>query len=276
MIKSIGLLVLYFIIGYIVVTFLYSVIKPKKADTNKEETQDVETDTCIELEWYQILEVDKTSTLEEIKKSYRNKMKEYHPDRVSGLGQEFIKLAEEKAKETPKKTEEVKIEKTEEKKSPEIKNIQNLISYKIVKVIDWDTIKIFDENWEKESVRMIWIDTPESYKTRFWYKECFWDEASNYLKKIIWDSEKVQVEIDKTQWNKWFDRYWRLLWYVFLNWENLNEKMIKDWYAWEFTYQKHFYKYQKEFKAAEKFASKNDFWLWAKDTCNWKRVKIEE
>jgi len=99
MIKSIGLLVLYFIIGYIVVTFLYSVIKPKKADTNKEETQDVETDTCIELEWYQILEVDKTSALEEIKKSYRNKMKEYHPDRVSGLGQEFIKLAEEKAKE---------------------------------------------------------------------------------------------------------------------------------------------------------------------------------
>ena len=77
------------------------------------------------------------------------------------------------------------LENTEEKKSPEIKNIQNLISYKIVKVIDWDTIKIFDENWEKESVRMIWIDTPESYKTRFWYKECFWDEASNYLKKVI-------------------------------------------------------------------------------------------
>jgi len=28
------------------------------------------------------------------------------------------------------------LEKTEEKKSPEIKNIQNLISYKIVKVLD--------------------------------------------------------------------------------------------------------------------------------------------
>ena len=98
MTKSIGLLVVYFIVGYIVVTFFYSMIKIKKSDTNKEETQEVETDTHGELEWYEILEVDKTSTLEEIKKSYRNKMKEYHPDRVSGLGEEFLKLAEEKSK----------------------------------------------------------------------------------------------------------------------------------------------------------------------------------
>lgn len=168
------------------------------------------------------------------------------------------------------------LEKTEEKKSPEIKKVQNLISYKLYKVLDWDTIKIFDKNWQKKSVRMVWIDTPESYKTRFWYKECYWDEASNYLKKIVWNSEKVQVELDETQWNKWLDRYWRLLWYVFLHWENLNEKMIKDWFAWEYTYQWNFYKYQKEFQDAENFASENNFWLWAKDTCDWKRVKIEE
>lgn len=168
------------------------------------------------------------------------------------------------------------LENIEEEKIPEIENIQNLISYKIDKVVDWDTVKIFDENWEKVSVRMVWIDSPESYRIRFWYKECFWDEASSYLKKIIWDSEKIQIELDETQWNKWFDRYWRPLWYVFLNWENLNKKMIEDGYAWEYTYQWNFYKYQKEFQNAENFASENDFWLWWKDACNWERLKIED
>ena len=160
-------------------------------------------------------------------------------------------------------------------KNKEISEIQNLISYKLYKVLDWDTIKIFDKDWEKKSVRMIWLDTPESYKTRFWYKECFWDNASNYLKNIIWNSEFVEIELDKTQWDDWIDRYWRYLWYVFLNWENLNLKMIKDGYWWEYTYRWNKYKYQKEFKRAEDFAEENDLGLWSNDTCWGKRLEIK-
>lgn len=166
-------------------------------------------------------------------------------------------------------------ENNSEKISENILEIKKLISYKIDKVIDWDTIKIFDKNWEKKSIRMVGLDTPESYKTRFWYKECFWDEASDYLKKIIWDSEFVEVELDKTQWNNGIDKYWRLLWYVFLNWENLNLKMIKDGYWWEYTYKKNKYKYQEDFKNAEIFADENDLWLWKKNTCDWKRLEVK-
>lgn len=179
-----------------------------------------------------------------------------------------------------KKSDEKEISGTENisEKQEFLKNISQIsdkISYKVYKVLDWDTIKVFNENWEKKSVRMIGLDTPESYKIRFWYKECFWDEASNYLKKLVWNSEFVQIELDKTQWNNGIDRYWRILWYVFLNWENLNWKMIKDGFWWEYTYKKNFYKYQKEFRQNEDFARENNLWLWAKDTCDGKRMKAK-
>jgi len=84
---------------------------------------------------------------------------------------------------------------------------------------------------------MIWLDTPESNSTRFWYIECFWKEAKEHLKKLIKYWKYFFIEYDKTQWYK--DKYWRTLWYliewiILKNWKlkliNLNWKQIKDWY----------------------------------------------
>lgn len=144
-------------------------------------------------------------------------------------------------------------------------------TYKVIKVTDWDTLQI-NYNWKDESFRLIWIDSPESYATRFWYKECFWDEASWYLKSLLeWKS--VKIEFDETQWQT--DKYGRYLAYIFLDWVNINEKMIKDGYAWEYTYNKA-YKYQWTFKSDQESAKSNKVWLWSTDTCNWERLKDEE
>ena len=43
--------------------------------------------------WWDVLGVDPSASLEEVKASYRTKIKKYHPDRVEGLGEEFIALA---------------------------------------------------------------------------------------------------------------------------------------------------------------------------------------
>ena len=47
---------------------------------------------------YKILEIERTATDEEIKKSYRKMAMKYHPDKVSHLGDEFRKDADDKFK----------------------------------------------------------------------------------------------------------------------------------------------------------------------------------
>ncbi len=50
-------------------------------------------------EAYSILEVNGNSNSEEIKTAYKKKIKEYHPDRLSGLGAELQQLAHQKTQE---------------------------------------------------------------------------------------------------------------------------------------------------------------------------------
>ena len=47
---------------------------------------------------FKILEVSPDATDAEVKKAYRKMANKYHPDKVSHLGDEFQKLAEEKFK----------------------------------------------------------------------------------------------------------------------------------------------------------------------------------
>ena len=46
--------------------------------------------------WYAILEVDKNASMEEIKKAHRKMVRKYHPDRLQGVSEDIVKLAEEK------------------------------------------------------------------------------------------------------------------------------------------------------------------------------------
>ena len=46
--------------------------------------------------WFKILEIDKNASKEEIKKAHRKMVMKYHPDKLQGVSQDIIKLAEEK------------------------------------------------------------------------------------------------------------------------------------------------------------------------------------
>jgi DnaJ domain len=49
--------------------------------------------------WFEVLGVQPTATIDEIKIAYRERALQYHPDRVQGLGQEFQEIAERKIRE---------------------------------------------------------------------------------------------------------------------------------------------------------------------------------
>ena len=142
----------------------------------------------------------------------------------------------------------------------------------VIKVIDWDTVKIKTKKSNEENIRMIGLDAPEKSTTRYWYSECFWKEAANHLTQLLSWIKILEVEYDSTQAST--DKYWRILWYLILSWINLNKQMIKDWYWFEYTYNVP-YKYQKEFKKAENYARSNNLWLRNVNTCNWERKEIK-
>lgn len=134
--------------------------------------------------------------------------------------------------------------------------------YKVTKIVDGDTIKV-EIDGEEETVRLIGIDTPETVHPSK-PVQCFGIEASEKVKELLSD-KIVRLEFDETQGEQ--DRYGRLLTYVFLeNGTNLNELLIREGYAYEYTYESP-YKYQELFKEVEVYAKNNKSGLWATGIC---------
>ena len=61
-------------------------------------------------DYYEVLGVEKNATEQEIKKAYRKLAMKYHPDKVSHLGEDFRKTAEEKFKAVNEAWEKIKKE----------------------------------------------------------------------------------------------------------------------------------------------------------------------
>ncbi len=136
--------------------------------------------------------------------------------------------------------------------------------FEVVSVTDGDTLKV-NINGTTETLRLIGIDTPETVDPRK-PVQCFGEEASKKAKETL-TGKKVSLEADPTQGER--DKYQRLLRYVYLeDGTFFNKWMIQEGYAHEYTYQSNPYKYQTEFKDAEKSARENKRGLWSDNTCN--------
>jgi endonuclease YncB( thermonuclease family) len=140
---------------------------------------------------------------------------------------------------------------------------EEVIYYPVVKVIDGDTLSI-DKDGENTTLRLIGLDTPETVHPSK-PMECFGKEASEIAKTLL-SGKKVRIETDSSQ--GLFDKYGRLLVYVFLpDGTNFNKYMIEEGFGYEYTYRLP-YKYQAEFKVAEHGARENQRGLWAPDVCD--------
>jgi len=150
------------------------------------------------------------------------------------------------------------------KQAPVVTNKESTNDYYYIvsKVVDGDTIDVKIDG-VAERIRLIGIDTPEVVDPRK-PVQCFGVEASNKAKAVL-TGQSIALEKDASQGDR--DTYGRLLRYIFLkDGTNFNQTMIKGGYAHEYTYNLP-YKYQQEFKEAERYAQENKLGLWQENIC---------
>ncbi|EFK95101.1 nuclease (SNase domain protein) [sediment metagenome] len=143
------------------------------------------------------------------------------------------------------------------KENTEIIKYEEQKIYKVLDVIDGDTIKINYYN-NLVSLRVIGINTPEK-EGSLREQECFGNEASDKAEELLFD-KNIFIELDESQ--SKFDKYGRLLAYVFFeNGDDFGLEMIESGFAYEYTYQGREYKNQNIYKEAQKYAEKNQLGL---------------
>jgi micrococcal nuclease len=148
------------------------------------------------------------------------------------------------------------------KVSKNIPSIEVNKQYEVIKVVDGDTFNIKVED-QTVKVRMLGVDTPETVDTRKTV-QCFGIEASNKVKELL-SKRTVTLETDPTQGIE--DKYDRLLAYVYRD-DGLpiNEYLLENGYAYEYTYNVPYSK-QDKFKQLARSARENKVGLWG-DLCN--------
>jgi micrococcal nuclease len=134
--------------------------------------------------------------------------------------------------------------------------------YLVTDIVDGDTIKVTIDG-TTETLRIIGINTPETVDPRR-PVQCFGKEASDKAKELL-DGQYVTLERDMTQDNR--DKYGRLLRFVFINGDDYGKEMIREGYAYEYTYNIP-YKYQAEYKEAQRRAKGEGNGLWRSGVCN--------
>ena len=128
-------------------------------------------------------------------------------------------------------------------------------TYKVTSISDGDTIEV-DMNGVTERVRFIGIDTPETHKPNI-PVQCFGPEASDYTTQRLKDSY-VRLETDPLSSNR--DRYDRLLRYVYIDNELLNQAIVATGHG--FAYTPFEFSKKDEFIAAETNAKNMALGLW--------------
>lgn len=131
--------------------------------------------------------------------------------------------------------------------------------FKVLRIVDGDTI-VVDVRGNKETVRLLGIDTPETVDPRK-PVQCFGKAASAKMKSFVQGKSVILVD-DRTQGNR--DVYRRLLRYVYLPdsvWTFVNGEMVKQGYA--FSYRQYPTRMLEKFNLLEKYAREHNLGLWS-------------
>jgi micrococcal nuclease len=117
---------------------------------------------------------------------------------------------------------------------------------KVTRVIDGDTF----ETETGEKVRLIGINAPE-------ISDIFGQESKQHLENLILN-KTISLEVDNLSGDR--DRYQRLLRYVLLEGDDINEKMLLDGFA--FAYLRYDFNNSNKYEQAQLYARENNRGIW--------------
>lgn len=139
----------------------------------------------------------------------------------------------------------------------------------VVRTVDGDTIEVIEDGKaEKQTVRLLGINTPESVDPRR-PVECFGKEASKRAKELI-EGKRIRLEADVQADDR--DKYGRILRKVILeDGKKFNEQMVSEGYAMAYVSFPMNAEYKRELKKLQEEARLAGRGLWAAETCNGKK-----
>ncbi|WP_080873765.1 thermonuclease family protein [Oceanobacillus timonensis] len=128
----------------------------------------------------------------------------------------------------------------------------------VERVVDGDTVIVHLEDGTRERVRLLLIDTPESVKPDTEVQP-FGEEASEFAKESMPEGETVELERGSPE----RDDYDRLLAYIWVDDENINQLLVEEGYARvAFVYEPNT-KYLEELEEAQKKAKEKEDHIWS-------------
>jgi micrococcal nuclease len=135
-------------------------------------------------------------------------------------------------------------------------NDSRFIAAEVIRVVDGDTINV-QINGEKETVRLLLIDTPETvHPTK--PVQPFGPEASSFVKELL-NGANVQLEMDIGE----HDKYGRLLAYVYIDDKMVNEMLLEKGLArLAYVFEPNT-KYVDDFSTIQKQAQQQGIGIWS-------------
>lgn len=102
---------------------------------------------------------------------------------------------------------------------------------RVLRVYDGDTIRVSLEDGRRFKVRVLGIDTPESYRTRYGYREYLGKRVSRYVRRLL-SRRRVTLHIQLSRRGSFQKgRYRRLLAFVHIDGRDLGERLLRRGYA---------------------------------------------
>lgn len=136
-------------------------------------------------------------------------------------------------------------------------------TYKVLSVIDGDTIKI-NYNGKVTSVRLIGVDSPEVTSRANTKAGCYASQARTYLSRRLL-GKYVSLVSDSLSGDR--DWYNRLLRYVYLGGEDINHTLVANGYAREYKFYYNSYRRRNSYLSAQASAKRSGRGLWNTRVC---------